>query len=314
MARNAPPGRPRSRGPAGRRPPARPGPGRRPPSRPPLEERPPGERDEDLLGSIRLPAEAKVALTRQELRRRRDLFVVFVLTPAVLLATALGVFAASQVFYPDREALVRPRPTAVAGAEEAPDEPTRDEPIVLEAIDRVRLSTGVVEKPPTFEWPEIAELKVVAEPSRPNEQADYTPLLSATELRRQIEVMSVNLTLHTNPTFAQGAAGELTKSYPLRRSRQRVVDSNATLGYIADDTGIGLVFTVGSYRVQIETIAAVGPIKPSQRAALEYHTLHLGDHVARRIQELSSQGRRSGLAAAAVHWRDHLSRSLPFGR
>src|SRR5438093_10848877 len=133
MARNAPPGRPRPgpRGPAGRRPTARPGPGRRPPSRPPLEEGRPGERDEDLLGSIRLPAEAKIALTRQELRRRRDRFVVFVLTPAVLLATALGVLAASQVFYPDREALRRPPPTAVAGAE---DEPTRDEPVVLEPI------------------------------------------------------------------------------------------------------------------------------------------------------------------------------------
>jgi hypothetical protein len=316
MARNAPTGRGRAAtaGPGPRRPPARPPAGRRPARRSTRDE-PPEERDDDLLGDIHLPSEAKVALTRAELRRRRDRLVVFVMTPAVLLATALCVLVGGQVLYPDREAALRPAPTQVAEADEAPDEPTTpQELVVAEPRDPVKLSAGVVEKPPTFEWPEIDELRLVVEPSRPNEQADYTPLLSSTELRRQIEVMSVNLTLHTSPPLAEAAAGELAKSYPRRLSRQRVIGSNAKLGYIPDDTGIGLVFTVGDYRVQIETIAAAGPIRASQRAELEYHTLHLGDHIARRIQEVASSGGRGGLGATTTHWRDHLSRSLPFGR
>jgi len=316
MARNAPIGRRRAAppGPGARRPPARPAAGRRPPGRRPLLEEPLEAGDEDLLDGFKLPSDARVVLTRAELRRRRDRFVVFLLTPAVLLATVLCVLAAGQVLYPDRDALLRPAPTQVA-AKEPTDEATPTDLVIVEPRDPVKLSAGVVEKPPAFEWPEIDGLKLVVEPSHPNEQADYTPLLSSTELRRQIEVMSVNLTMHSGPALAQGAAGELAKSYPLRPSRQRVTDSPATLGYIPDDSGIGLVFTVGSYRVQIETIAAAGPIKASQRAQLEYNTLHLADHVARRLQEtISGSGRRSGLDATVAHWRDHLARSLPFGR
>jgi hypothetical protein len=317
MARNAPIGRRRAAppGPGARRPPARPAAGRRPPGRRPLLEEPLEEGDEELLDGFKLPSDARVVLTRAELRRRRDRFVVFLLTPAVLLATVLCVLAAGQVLYPDRDALLRPAPTQVAAAEEPPDEATPTDLVIVEPRDPVKLSAGVVEKPPAFAWPEIDELKLVVEPSHPNEQADYTPLLSSTELRRQIEVMSVNLTMHSGPALAQGAAGELAKAYPLRPSRQRVTDSPATLGYIPDDSGIGLVFTVGSYRAQIETIAAAGPIKASQRAQLEYNTLHLADHVARRLQEtISGSGRRSGLDATVAHWRDHLARSLPFGR
>jgi hypothetical protein len=327
MARNAPPRRPGPPArPGARRPPSRP-PDRRPPARRRIEIEPLEENDEELLAGFRLPSETKVALTRQELRRRRDRFVVFVLTPAVLLVTVLGVLVAGSQLYPDRSAAAAPTaaakpsaartgPAATAtalAAEEANDQPLPEETIVAEPPDPLKLSAGVVDRPPALQWPEIADLKFVAEPSRPYEQADYTPLLSATELRRLIEVMSVNLTLHSDPALAQAAAGELAKSYPLRRSRQRVTGSTATLGYIPDNSGVGLVFTVGNYRVQIETLAGAGPIRPGQRAEIEYQTLHLGDHIARRLQEVAGQ-RRSAIDAATLHWRDHISRSLPFGR
>jgi hypothetical protein len=247
-----------------------------------------------------------MSLTRQEMTKRRDTFVVGVMTPALLLVTVVALLGLSQVFYPDLE-YVEPTPALEAIEEEA-EVPSA--PVILEPIDPVSLNAGVNERPPPLEWPEVDDLKLTVEPSRPNEQADYTPALAATELRRLIAVLSANITLHTGPTLAEGAATELAKSYPLRRSQRQVLGHAARLGFIPDDTGVGLVFTVGNYRVQIETIAASPPIRPSQRAEIEYQTLHLGDHLARRIQETVSTGRRTGPEAAAVHWRDHITRSV----
>ena len=305
MARNAP------RRPPPRRPgrPGRPPAGRRP--APPLDDEPfDDQADADLLGDLNLASDVTVSLTRQEITKKRDRFVVGVLTPAILLLTVVALLGASQMFYPDLD-YVEPTPLPNLRASEPEETPSAL--VVQEPINPVTLNAGVNERPPAFQWPEVDDLKLTAEPSRPNEQADYTPALAATELRRLIAVMSVNLTLHTSDAFATGAAVELAKSYPLRRSQQRVVDLNATLGYIPDDTGVGLVFTAANYRVQIEALAASPPIRPSQRAEIEYHALHLADHIARRLQE-GSGVRRAGAEAMAVHWRDHVARSLPFGK
>jgi hypothetical protein len=305
MARNSP------RRPPPRRP-ARPG--RPPPSRrpaPPLDDEPLDEAGDDPLGGIDLASDIRIPLTRQEMTRRRDLFAVGILTPAILVTTLVALLGLSQLFYPDLDYV---EPTPLPDALELEPLETPEAPINLEPIDPVKLNAGVNDRPPAFEWPDVDDLKLTVEPSRPNEQADYTPALAATELRRLIAVMSVNITLHTGPAFAEGGAEELAKSYALRRSERNVIDVRGRLGYIPDDTGVGLVFTAGNYRVQLETIAASPPIRSSQRAEMEYHTLHLGDHIARRIQETISSGKRNGPEAAAVHWRDHISRSLPFGR
>ena len=301
MARNAPRRPPRRR-------PGRPPPGRRP--APPLDEDPLDEDGNDPLGDVELESAFNIPLTVQERAKRRDLFVVGVMTPAILLMTVIALLGASQMFYPDPD-YVEPTPRPNARAADAVD--ANAPPIVLEPIDPVKLNAGVNDRPPPLEWPEVDDLKLTAEPSRPNEQADYTPALASTELRRLVAVMSVNVTLHTSPAFAEGGAAELAKSYPLRPRKERVVDVSARLGYIPDDTGVGLVFPVGNYRVQIELIAASPPIRPAQRAEVEGQILHLGDHVARRLQETGTT-RRGGAEAAAVHWRDHISRSVPFGR
>jgi hypothetical protein len=300
MARNAP------RRPPPRRParPGRPPAGRRAPA-PPLDEDS-VDGGEDPLRDIKLASDFNLPLTRQEMTRRRDVFVVGVMTPALLLLTAVAFLALSQLFYPDLE-YVEPTPVLEMVEEGVEAPPER---VIPEPIDPVSLNAGVNERPPQLEWPEVDDLKLTVEPSRPNEQADYTPALAATELRRLIAVMSVNITLHVNPALAESAATELAKSYPLRRSPRKVLDLSARLGSIPDDTGVGLVFTAGNYRVQIETIAASPPVRASQRAEIEYQTLHLGDHIARRIQETVSSGKRTGPEAAAVHWRDHITRSV----
>jgi hypothetical protein len=305
MARN-PPRRPPPRRPAR---PSRPPPGRRP--APPLDDEPLESEGADPLGGINLASDFRIPLTRQEVTKRRDFFVVGIMTPAILLVTVVALLGLSQLFYPDLDYV---EPTPVEDALELEPIETPPPPLNLEPIDPVKLNAGVNDRPPSFEWPEVDDLKLTLEPSRPNEQADYTPALAATELRRLIAVMSVNITLHTGPAFAQGGAEELAKSYALRRSERSVIDVTGRLGYIPDDTGVGLVFTAGNYRVQLETIAASPPIRSTQRADIEYQTLHLGDHIARRIQETVSSGKRSGPEAAAVHWRDHINRSLPFGR
>lgn len=249
-------------------------------------------------------------LDRRAKARQRDVFAVGILTPALLLALVVGILVTSQLFYPDTYV----EPTVAPTATFAPDGPTPTPTVVVLPIDTARLNAGIVDKPPAFEWPDVPDLKVVPNPGRPNEQADYTPTLAATDTRRLVADASVSLVLHQTPQFAQGAAEELVKAYPLRSSKQRVIDLQATLGYLPDESGLGLVLTYQSYRLQIETIAANPPIRPAQRGVAESFTLHLADHIVRRLQEVTSGGRRTAPEDYAVHLRDHISRMLPFGR
>jgi hypothetical protein len=249
-------------------------------------------------------------LDRRAKAHQRDVFAVGVLTPALLVALVAGVLATSQLFYPDTYV----EPTAASTPTFAPDQPTPTPTVVILPIDTARLNAGIVDKPPAFDWPNVPDLKVVPNPGRPNEQADYTPTLAATDTRRLVADASVSLVLHQTPQFAQGATEELVKSYPLRSTKQRVIDLQATLGYLPDESGLGLVLTYQSYRLQIETIAANPPIKPGQRGDAEGFTLHLADHIVRRLQEVTSGGRRTAPEDYAVHLRDHISRMLPFSR
>jgi hypothetical protein len=242
-------------------------------------------------------------------QQRWDWTVVGIMTPT-LLATLLGAtFVLGQIFYPDPDPprLVFPTPRP------ARRDDTATTRAVVEPIDTVRVNTGVVDRPLPFEWPEVDELKVVPNPGRPSEQADYKPAISAVELRRLFEASSVSVVQHGAPAQAQAAAAELAKGYPLRSARRPILDLPASAGYLADETGFGVVFAYGGFRASIETMAN-GPISPAERVEIEYQTLHLADHIARRLQEIASSGRRTGPEATAVHWRDHLARSLPFGR
>ena len=245
-------------------------------------------------------------------QQRWDWTVVGIMTPT-LLATLLGAtFVLGQIFYPDpnppRLVFPTPRPARRDDAAE-----TATARAVAEPIDTVKVNTGVVDRPLPFEWPEVDELRVVPNPGRPSEQADYKPAISAVELRRLFEASSVSVVQHGAPGQAQEAAAELAKGYPLRSGKRPVLDLSASTGYLADETGFGVVFAYGGFRASIETMAN-GPISPSERVEIEYQTLHLADHIARRLQEIASSGRRTGPEATAVHWRDHLVRSLPFGR
>lgn len=236
-----------------------------------------------------------------------------ILTPALLVSLAVGIFMLGQIFYPDP---VAPEPifvTPTPGFEEEID-PAPRVPIVLQKIDTVKLNTGLQANAPAFDWPEVDNLKLQPNPGRPGEQADYVPELAAIEMRRLIAASTVGVVLHTSPVIAQGAVEELAKSYPLRQAKQPVLDFEVTTGYAPDDSAYGVVFTLANYRVHIETVVTSPPVRPSQRAAVEFETLHLADHIARRLQEISSSGKRTGPEATAVHWRDHLARTLPFAR
>lgn len=232
------------------------------------------------------------------------------MTPALVIGMLVGILVLTQAVYPDTyvEPTVAPTPTL------GPNQPAPTPVIVLQPIDTARLNAGIVEKPPPFEWPDVPDLKVVPNPGRPNEQADYTPALSAVDTRRLIAAASVSVVLHQTPQFAQGAAEELAKAYPLRSTRQGVIDLNGTLGYVPDESALGLVLVYGGYRIQIETVSTSPPFRATQRAQAEYLTLHLADHLVRRLQEMSSGSHRTAPEDYAVHMRDHLSRMLPFGR
>jgi hypothetical protein len=180
-------------------------------------------------------------------------------------------------------------------------------------VDTAKLNAGIIDKPSAFEWPEVEDLKLVVNPGRPNEQADYTPSLGSVEVRRQVEALSVSIVQHSSAALAQSAATELAKAYPAFAAKPRVLDLGAQSGYLPDESAFAVVLTYSTYRIHIEAVAASPPFTAGQKPEIEYLTLHLADHIARRVQEVSSSGRRTGPEATAVHWRDHITRSLPFG-
>ncbi len=248
---------------------------------------------------------------------RWDLMVVGVLTPLVAISLFLVAVVGYEQLFPDP--YVAP-PTAVPGAStsrsSARASPTAEinpRTLVPQQIDVARLNAGVLEKPPEFEWPEVHDLKLVPNPGRPGELADYVPELTSVDSRRLISAMSVSVVMHSSPSFPPIAIQELIKSYPLRMTKRKVLDIEALTGYLPDESGFGVVFSYGIYRVHVETIAGSPPIRQTQRTDLEYQTLHLADHIARRVQELGSSGRRTVPEALAVHWRDHIARSVPGG-
>jgi hypothetical protein len=247
---------------------------------------------------------------RRARQRQRDLLTVGVLTPALVVCLAGSILLLGQTFYPDAyvEPTVVPTPTRQAAREVPTPVP------VAQPIDPARLNAGIVDKPPALEWPEVSGLKVQPDPGRALEHADYVPDLANVELRRLIAAFSVNVVLHSTPAFAAGAVDELTKPYPAQRRKGMVLDLDATTGYVPDDSVFGVVFTFSGYRIQIEAIPTTPPISLGQRSQVEYETLHLADHLARRLQEASTGGRRTGPEETAVHWRDHVARTLPFGR
>ncbi len=288
------------------RPPARRGRGR-PAPRPPIEDAfdPAAALD---LGNLSLPAEApNVPLTRVELRRRRDIFIVAVFTPVLLLTILAGGLIVSAQVAP-APAVVRARlatPTVLARPTSAP--------VVIQPIDPTRLNAGVVADAPPFEWPEVEEWKFAPSTGRPGVQAEYTPLIAATTLRRLVEAVNVTMIRHANAEQAATASGELAKSYPLRSKSVSVIGMPARIGYIADDSGLGLTTTHGIFRIHAEMTVNSPPILPSQRTELEDQLLHIGDHLARRAEETISGARRTGMEATLVHLRDHGTRRLPFG-
>lgn len=264
--------------------------------------------DEDLGPPVAAPS--------QLARSRRDRFVVGIMTPALVVGVLLGLLIVGQVFYPDPYVPEpTPVPAARAGRGGGPEEQRAGVGAAVQAqpIDVSRLNAGVVEKPPAFEWPEIEDLKLVPNPGRPGEQADYIPALSSVDTRRLISAISVSVVLHTGPPLAKAAAEELAKSYPLRTRRQNVLDNSSATGYLPDESGFGVTYALNFYRVNVETIAASPPIRQTQRSDIEWNTLHVADHIARRVQEISTGGRRTSTEASAVHWRDHLVRRLPIG-
>jgi len=260
------------------------------------------------LGNHSLPAEApNVPLTRVELRRRRDIFIVAVFTPVLLLAILAGGLIVS--------AQVAPAPAVVGARLATPTVLARptSAPIVIQPIDPTRLNSGVVADAPPFDWPEIEEWKFAPSTGRPGTQSEYTPLIAATTLRRLVEAVNVTVIRHTNAEQAATASGELAKSYPLRLRNVSVVGVPAMVGYIADDSGIGLTTTQGIFRIHAEMTVNSPPILPSQRTELESQLVHIGDHLARRAEETISGARRTGMEATLVHLRDHGTRRLPFG-
>ena len=248
-------------------------------------------------------------LSKRARNRQRDMITVGVMTPALLLGLIVGILVLTQAVYPDTYVEPTVAPTETPG----PNLPTPTPVIVLQPIDTARLNAGIVDKPPQLDWPDVSDLKVVPNPGRPNEQADYTPALSAVDARRLIAASSVSVVLHQTPELSQGAADELVKAYPLRSIKQRVIDLTATMGYVPDDSALGLVFTYSSYRIQIETVATSPPFRAGQRSQVESFTLHLADHIVRRLQEVTSGGKRTAPEDYAVHLRDHISRMIPFG-
>jgi hypothetical protein len=242
-------------------------------------------------------------------RQQRDVLTVGVLTPALLLGLLLGLLVLGNTFYPDT--YVAPTATATVAARLAG--PTATPVVVVQPIDTAVLNAGLVDRPPAFEWPEVDGMKLQADPGRPSEHADYTAELADVETRRYLSAVSVNLATHNTAAFAEGATTELVKAYPVRPTSQRLVDLRALTGYLVDDSTFGVIFSYGATRVQIEAVAASPPIRPEQRALIEYAALHVGEHVLRRMQEIASGGRRTVPEATAVHWRDHLARRLPFG-
>jgi hypothetical protein len=92
-----------------------------------------------------------------------------------------------------------------------------------------------------------------------------------------------------------------------------VVDVEASTGYVPDDTAFGVVYTLGGYRIQIETVAAAPPFRANQRSEVESFTLHTADHILRRVQEVAFGATRTGPEATAVHLRDHITRMIPVG-
>jgi hypothetical protein len=265
--------------------------------------------DDDDLETAGPTTQFQRRLDRRARNKQRDLITVGVLTPAVLVGLLVGVLVLTQAVYPDTYV----DPTAVPQPTAGPAQPTPTPVIVLQPIDTARLNAGIVEKPPTFEWPEISDLKGVPNPGRPNEQSDYTPNLSAVDVRRLIAVTSVNVTLHSSSAFASGAAEEIAKAYPLRAAKRKVVDVEASTGYVPDDSTFGVVFVLNGYRIQVETVAATPPFRPAQRNEVEALTLHVADHILRRAQEVQSGATRTGPEASAVHLRDHIGRWLPGG-
>jgi hypothetical protein len=227
----------------------------------------------------------------------------------VMVGTIAVFFAAGQIFFPDPEQppLVFPTPRPVVLEE---PQPTAVPSFAIQSIDTTKLNAGIVEKPIPYEWPEVEDLKLVPNPGRPSEQADYTPNLSAVEKRRLIQASSVTVIQHSDPRLAI----ELSKAFPLRAARQPVLDFSGYAGYLPDEGGFGVAFSYGGWRASVETMLGSPPTSETQRAEIEYHTLHLADHIARRLQEVASGGQRTGPEGTAVHWRDHLIRALPFGR
>jgi hypothetical protein len=272
------------------------------------------EQDDELSIAVDAPpAPARARPTRRVQERRWDVIAVGILTPTLLASTVVGVFLLGQVFYPDPNPPNLVFPTATASAR-AVARPTPMVAVAAQPVDTTKLNAGIIDRPPPFEWPEVDDLKLVVNPGRPNEQADYTPKVGSVEVRRQIEAISVSIVQHSSPSLAQAAAAELAKAYPATGEKPRVLDLTAQSGYLADESAFAVVTTYGTYRIHVEAIAASPPFKPGQKPEIEYLTLHLADHIARRVQEVSSGGRRTGPEATAVHWRDHITRSLPFGR
>jgi hypothetical protein len=266
--------------------------------------------EHDVGAPPRRPRRGQRAIQRQ----RWDRTVVGVLTPTLVVGLLGGSYLLGQIFFPDPDpptlVFPTPRPSLATGADAAATPFAR---VSTEPIDTVTVNNGIVDRPLTFDWPEVEDLKVVPNPGRPSEQADYRPTLASIETRRLFDASSVSIVQHSAPIQAQAAATELAKAFPLRAGRQSVLNLTATTGYLPDETGFGVVFTYGGFRTTIETMAT-GPIREGQRAEIEYHTLHLADHIARHLQEVASSGVRTGPEAAAVHWRDHLVRSLWLGR
>jgi len=266
--------------------------------------------DEEDVGRAVAPSSSfQKRLDRRAKQRRRDVVVVGVMTPALVVVLIVGLLVTSQLFYPDT--YVEPTVEPTATLPPFTDKPT---PVpVAEPIDTARLNAGVVDKPPPLEWPDVDGFKTQVDPGRPSEHADYVPDLANVDTRRLLTALTVNIVFHTSPPFASGAAEELAKPYPLRARKQKVLDFEASTGYVPDDSIFGVVFSYGDYRVQIEAVPQVPPIKPGQRADVEYQALHLADHITRRLQESATSGHRTGAEATAVHLRDHIARMVPFG-
>lgn len=266
--------------------------------------------DDDSVEVLEAQPSSPPVVSRRVRSRQRDVLVVGVMTPVLLLGLVAGLLVLGQVLYPDTEEEEPVRAPVTAAAGSATPVPT---PVAVQPIDVARLNAGIVDQPPQIAWPEIEGLKVQPDPGRPNEHVDYTPALSDVQTRRLIATLTVNRVVHTSPELAGGAAEELAKAYPLAAGKRRVVDQEASIGYVVDESAFGVVFTFGLNRVQIETVAASPPILPDQRSQFESQSLHLADHIVRQLQDAAVGGQLTGPERTAVHVRDHVSRMSPFG-